>query len=82
MLDFARYAPDPVTLGGWKPEGLTGWIHPDGWTIGLYSVSGKAVFLLWEGRTPRGRYDTWEAARTARQTVGAAPVDKAAAAIA
>lgn len=80
MLDFARYAPDPAALGDWKPDGLTGWTHPDGWAIGLYSVSGKPVFLLWEGRSVRGRFESWEAARTAKQTVGAAPVGKPAAA--
>ncbi|OUL85039.1 hypothetical protein CA603_23975 [Paraburkholderia hospita] len=46
----------------WTPEGEYGWTHSSGWTIGRYIVSGSAVFLLWQGREIRGRFDSFESA--------------------
>jgi hypothetical protein len=46
----------------WKPEGQYGWAHSSGCTIGRYIVSGSAIFLLWQGREIRGRFDSFESA--------------------
>lgn len=41
------------------------WQHVSGnWTIGRYVVSGKDIYLLWEGQQPRGRFRTLGGAQT------------------
>ncbi|AEA65577.1 hypothetical protein bgla_1p1870 (plasmid) [Burkholderia gladioli BSR3] len=42
----------------WKQDSPYGWMHPTGWTITRYVVSGASHFMLWQGRDHRGKFDS------------------------
>ncbi|WP_211703646.1 hypothetical protein [Paraburkholderia aspalathi] len=48
--------------------------HPSGWTIAKYNVKDAHVYMLWQGDTPHGRFDSPQAAMRIHTTLLGAAV--------